>query len=143
MMSSVASGIESCRVCGSKNLVSIISLGRQYVSNFVDDDYVHKDEERVPLELVLCDRDSNGCGLLQLKHTASRDSLYRKKYWFRSGLNETMKDALADVTTKAERKIKLSPEDLVLDIGCNDGTLLRSYKSKVKLIGFELIVILT
>lgn len=137
MTSSVISGIETCRSCGSKNLISIISLGRQYVSNFVDDDYVHKDDERIPLELVLCDRDANGCGLLQLKHTASRDSLYRKKYWFRSGLNETMRDALADVTTKAERKIKLSPEDLVLDIGCNDGTLLRSYKSKVKLIGFE------
>ncbi|MBI2629216.1 hypothetical protein HYW74_03980, partial [Candidatus Pacearchaeota archaeon] len=53
MTSPVILGIETCRSCGSKNLISIISLGRQYVSNFVDDDYVHKDEERIPLELVL------------------------------------------------------------------------------------------
>ena len=126
----------SCRACGSKHLIPILSLGEQYVSNFVDNNYDYKDEEKVPLELILCDPNSNGCGLLQLKHTASRTLLY-KQYWFRSGLNETMKMALKDITQKAEETIKLSPEDMVLDIGCNDGTLLRTYKSKAKLIGFE------
>jgi len=126
----------SCRACGSKHLIPILSLGEQYVSNFVDNNYDYKDEEKVPLELILCDPNSNGCGLLQLKHIASRTLLY-KQYWFRSGLNETMKMALKDITQKAEETIKLSPEDMVLDIGCNDGTLLRTYKSKAKLIGFE------
>lgn len=135
-MKYLASTTSSCRACGSKRLIPILSLGEQYVSNFVDNNYDYKDEEKVPLELILCDPNSNGCGLLQLKHTASRVLLY-KQYWFRSGLNETMKMALKDITQKAEEIIKLSPEDIVLDIGCNDGTLLRTYKSKAKLIGFE------
>ena len=135
-MKYLASTTGSCRACGSKHLIPILSLGEQYVSNFVDNNYDYKDEEKVPLELILCDPNSNGCGLLQLKHTASRTLLY-KQYWFRSGLNETMKMALKDITQKAEETIKLSPEDMVLDIGCNDGTLLRTYKSKAKLIGFE------
>lgn len=127
----------SCRACGSTTLIPILSLGEQYISNFVDENYNYKEEEQVPLELILCDPNSNGCGLLQLKHTASRALLYKQQYWFRSGLNETMKLALRDITQKAENLIKLYPDDIVLDIGCNDGTLLRSYKSKTKLVGFE------
>ncbi len=126
----------TCRACGSRELVPILSLGEQYVSNFVDNGYDYREEERIPLELVLCESTAHGCGLLQLKHTVSRELLY-KQYWFRSGLNETMRDALRDITQKAESFIKLSPDDIVLDIGCNDGTLLRSYKTKAKLIGFE------
>ena len=46
--------------------------------------------------------------------------------------------ALADISNKAEEIVKLSPNDIVIDIGCNDGTLLRSYKSpQIKKIGFE------
>ena len=127
---------KTCRSCNSKNLLSILFLGNQYVSNFVGDDFVHKESHKVPLELVLCDSNFGGCGLLQLKHTASRELLY-KQYWFRSGLNETMKKALADVVTNAKRIVKLHPDNLVLDIGCNDGTLLRSYKNEVRKIGFE------
>ena len=71
-----------------------------------------------------------------MKHTASRESLY-KEYWFRSGLNEKMVEALKDITKSVEKRISLSENDIVLDIGCNDGTLLRSYQSKVRLVGFE------
>jgi trans-aconitate methyltransferase len=49
-----------------------------------------------------------------------------------------MRIALRDVTTKAEELVKLSPGDIVVDIGCNDGTLLRSYQMhEVQLVGFE------
>jgi SAM-dependent methyltransferase len=49
-----------------------------------------------------------------------------------------MRDALADVAAKAYQVAKPVPGDIVLDTGCNDGTLLRTYpKSKLRLIGFE------
>lgn len=127
--------ITSCRVCGSKKLMPILSLGNQYVSNFVD--FPANETLRVPLELVLCDVHSDGCGLLQLKHTASPETMYRN-YWYKSGMNQTMKDALADITSKAKKLITLRPGNIVIDIGCNDGTLLRSYNSdRIKLVGFE------
>ena len=128
------SAITECRSCGTSDLIPILSLGNQYPSNFVDEDFSPNEKDKIPLELVFCGKKE--CGLLQLKHTASRESLY-KQYWFRSGLNETMRKALQDITEGIEKRISLSEDDIVLDIGCNDGKLLRSYKSKVKLVGFE------
>ena len=126
--------ITECRSCGSTNLTNILSLGLQYPSNFIELNSISDKREQIPLELIFCEK--KDCGLLQLKHTASRESLY-KKYWFRSGLNEKMVEALKDITKSVEKRINLSEIDIVLDIGCNDGTLLRSYQSKVRLVGFE------
>ena len=85
------------------------------------------------LELVLC----GSCGLLQLKHTVAAEEMY-EKYWYRSGTNQTMRDALADIANKAESLIHLRTGDAVLDIGCNDGTLLASYRtSGIYKIGFD------
>jgi len=125
---------ENCRVCGRKNLEPILSLGNLYVSNFVDE---NGEAIKAPLDLVLCSVDDGGCGLLQLKHTVSQERLYRN-YWYRSGMNKTMTDELHGIAQVAESIVRLAPGDFVLDIGANDGTLLRGYKTQgVKLIGFE------
>ncbi len=120
----------TCRVCENP-LESIFSLGEHYVSNFLspgEDDGI-----KVPLELVLCRR----CRLLQLKHTVPADLLYRN-YWYRSGTNKTMRDALADIANTGELLMHLQKGDSVLDIGCNDGTLLASYRTRgIYKIGFD------
>ena len=127
--------IKKCRVCGSKKIIDIISLGNQYLTNFVDSE--KEKWPKGPLDIVLCDRKSGGCGLLQLKHTTPLDLLY-KKYWYVSGINQTMKDALSDIAQKTEKIAKLKKGDIVIDIGSNDSTLLRSYRIKGLLtIGFE------
>lgn len=116
-------------------LVPILSLGTQYVSDFVSDDSTGV--PAIPLELVLCNPENKGCGLLQLRHTTSPDLLYRH-YWYRSIVNGTMQIALRDVAENAQAIVQLRPGDIVIDIGCNDGTLLRSYgSSEIKLVGFE------
>jgi NDP-4-keto-2,6-dideoxyhexose 3-C-methyltransferase len=126
---------ETCRVCGSNKLTPILSLGDQYVTNFVEES--KEDHVKGPLELVLCNVEDGGCGLLQLKHTLDHDVLYRK-YWYRSGISTMMVKALADVVSSAERLVKLSPADIVVDIGSNDGTLLRQFKtSGLITVGFE------
>jgi hypothetical protein len=97
----------------------------------------NKEYLKGPLELVLCNVKDGGCGLLQLKHTVERDILYRK-YWYKSGISTTMVKALADIVSSAERLVKLSPGDLVVDIGSNDGTLLRQFKTPGLItVGFE------
>ena len=128
--------IENCRVCENSDLVKILSLGSQYISNYVDEKFVHSNDDKVPLDLVLCPENSGGCGLLQSKHTTFPELLY-KEYWFRSGLNESLKSALRDITLNVEKISTLNHEDLVLDIGCNDGSLLRSYSADVIKVGFE------
>ena len=122
--------IKKCRVCGSEKLISILNLGKIYVSDFVAS---FSNRGKIPLELILCEN----CNLLQLRHTTNPDLLYRE-YWYKSGINETIVADLKDIVSKVEDQIKLKEGDIVIDIGCNDGTLLRSYKTKgLKLVGFE------
>jgi NDP-4-keto-2,6-dideoxyhexose 3-C-methyltransferase len=122
--------IEACRSCDSKRLVPILNLGELYVSDFVNSE---GKRGKAPLELVLCE----DCNLLQLKHTVNPELLYRE-YWYKSGINETIRRDLKDIATKVERSVKLKSGDLVLDIGCNDGTILRMYKTEgLRSVGFE------
>jgi len=131
-------GIEEkkrCRVCKNPNLEMVISLGNQCIINFVDS--LDNKIFAAPLELVLCNKERGGCGLLQLRHTVPADTLYRK-FWYKSGVNQTMRDALKDIVESAKKLINLKENDFVVDIGANDGTLLRYYtKSNLNLIGFE------
>jgi len=121
----------TCRTCDSKDLAPIMSLGDQYVTNFVSS--LEEQGDRIPLELVLC----HDCKLLQLRHTTPPDLMY-KQYWYKSGISPTMVTALSDITEKAERLVALKDGDIVIDTGPNDGTLLRSYRHKnLKLVGFE------
>lgn len=128
--------IEKCRVCGSEHLTNILSLGDLYVSDFLD----VPDKTagiKAPLELVLCNAKDGGCSLLQLKHTVSNEAMYRN-YWYRSGINKTMTDELNGIAEKAAAIANLKAQDYVIDIGANDGTLLRGYKvPSLITVGFE------
>lgn len=119
-----------CRICAGP-LHFVLTLGEHYVSDFPSPD--QGNGVRAPLELVMCER----CTLLQLRHTVPADTMYRN-YWYRSGTNKTMSDALADIAQKAERLIHLRSGDMVVDIGCNDGTLLGSYRTPgIYRVGFD------
>ena len=127
--------IKECRSCGSKNLISIISLGNQYVTNFINSERDQVNIPKVPLDLVLCEN----CKLLQLKHNAPPESMWGEQYWYKSGISSTIKNDLKDIVDKSNKIIKLNRGDIVIDIGCNDGTLLSFYdKNKnANLVGFE------
>ena len=129
-----------CRICGSKALTPVLSLGDQYIAGaFADPKGKPPVQRRIPLDLVRCDPslDQNACGLVQLKHSVPPNILYRS-YWYRSGINQTMRDNLGGIAHHAERTVQLQSGDLVIDIGCNDGTLLKSYKTQgLRLLGFD------
>jgi hypothetical protein len=117
-------------------LTSILSLGDLYVSNFLDEPDKSKGIN-APLELVLCNAKDGGCGLLQLKHTVTNEAMYRN-YWYRSGINKTMTDELNGIAVKASDIAQLKTHDYVIDIGANDGTLLRGYGvTGLNTVGFE------
>ena len=132
---------QTCRLCGSKSLTPIVDLGAQMLASA----FASKDNRdvlptrKVPLELVRCNPtlDENACGLVQLRHTFPSDIMYAD-YWYASGVNQTMRDALADITASAKRFVSIAKGDVALDIGCNDGTLLKSYKdANLTLMGFD------
>jgi hypothetical protein len=123
--------IESCRLCGASDFEEAFSLGMQVVKDFVDSP--NDGSKKGPLDLVLC----KTCGFLQLRHTFSKDYLYTH-YWYRSGTSPTMIFELADIVKRASSMVNLEHEDFVIDIGANDGTLLKQYENKnLTKVGFE------
>lgn len=123
--------IKKCRVCGSDKLQKVFYLGNQYVSNFV---WSEKGGIKAPLDLILC----KNCSLVQLGHGAVDSNILYRNYWYKSGVNQTMKSALKNITSKVEKLVTFEKGDVVLDIGANDGTLLRSYvRRDIRRTGFE------
>ncbi len=112
--------VDKCRVCGSEQLEPLFSLGKQPLTGvFVKPDA--EDPLRAPLDMVICDN----CRLVQLHYTVEADLMY-KNYWYRSGINQTMRDHLADIAEDVKSRVDLIAGDVFIDIGCNDGTLLNA-----------------
>jgi NDP-4-keto-2,6-dideoxyhexose 3-C-methyltransferase len=64
--------------------------------------------------------------------------MYGNRYGYRSGLNASMVRHLKSKVEAILSKVALSPGDLVLDIGSNDGTLLQAYpRGKAELVGID------
>src|SRR6266481_2770676 len=122
--------LKNCLICGTSTLCEVLSLGNQYVVDWVKE----KDEDllRAPLTLMRC----SNCSLVQLKHRVNSDRLY-KKFWYRSGINEQMRDELLKIVKRAESTINLKEGDKVLDIGSNDGTLLGWYTKRIITVGVD------
>lgn len=124
--------VKKCLLCKEKKLKKIFSLGNLFVSNFVTKKEILKGI-KAPLTIMYC----NNCSLLQLSHIAPQEIMYKKFYWYRSGVTKTMREGLKDIYKSSLKYVKMSNQDTVLDIGANDGTLLKYYKKKFKTIGCE------
>ena len=129
---------KTCRVCGSASLTRVIGLGEQFLQGaFVKDGLPLPPQRRIPLTLVRCDptRDENACGLLQMEHSVPPEVLY-SSYWYRSGTNHTMREHLRGIAGEAAAMVGDGART-VLDIGCNDGTLLNCYPASYKKFGVD------
>jgi NDP-4-keto-2,6-dideoxyhexose 3-C-methyltransferase len=112
-----------CRICGNRTLLPVLDLGTQALTGIFP-----KSGEVVPaapLELVRCAPD--GCGLMQMRHTADLSLMYGSHYGYRSGVRPFMINHLHRKVAELTGRVDLNSSDLVLDIGSNDATLLRGY----------------
>jgi len=131
--------ISQCRICGNKNLDSLLDLGMQALTGV----FPKKKEEDIPvgpLELVKChdDNSSRTCGLVQLRQSFRPGEMYGMNYGYRSGLNRSMVSHLQRKAEKIKAMVALRPSDLILDIGSNDSTLLRAMDGPdLQLVGMD------
>lgn len=125
-----------CRLCGNRSLTEVLDLGSHALSGR----FPSSKEENVPsypLVLVRCSG-GNNCGLVQLKHDVNdRNELYGQFYGYMSGINSTMKSHLENLVQEARKRVQLDPQDVVLDIGSNDGTTLKFYPAFLERIGVD------
>jgi hypothetical protein len=124
--------IKKCRISGSANLIEVLSLGEQNLTGV----FPKSTDEKItkgPLDLVWCPES----GLLQLKQSYSLEEMYGDNYGYRSGLNASMVKHLTHKIHSLEKIISLKKEDLVIDIGSNDGTSLKAYKADCRKVGID------
>jgi len=124
--------VKKCLLCKNKKLKKIFSLGNLFVSNFVKKNKINKGI-KAPLIIMYCKK----CTLLQLSHIAPQEIMYKKFYWYRSGVTKTMRDGLKNIYKSSLKYVNLSKNDVILDIGANDGTLLKYYNKRFNTIGCE------
>jgi len=120
----------SCRICGSTALTPVIDLGNQYLQgSFLKPGKEIPSSRKIPTSLIRCDpmHDEKACGLLQMEYTVPPEILY-SVYWYCSGTNNTMRNHLQGIAEEAIKIIDCQKSTRVLDIGCNDGTLLEFYQ---------------
>ena len=131
--------IIGCRICGNHQLDLILDLGEMALTGI----FPKTKDEKVPsgpLTLIKC-RESiatNSCGLVQLKESYNPKIMYGQEYGYRSGLNDSMVSHLHNKVKRILNLVTLDLDEIVVDIGSNDSTLLQGYSINQKnLVGFD------
>lgn len=127
-MTNLVSEIDKCRLCNSKDFEKVISLGQQYITSRFPS-YGNFNFPKIPVDLCLC----HTCGLLQMFQTTLSEELYGHEYGYRSGISNTMRKHLLEYNKEIlSTVVELTEDDMILDIGSNDSTMLNFYPEKYK-----------
>lgn len=107
----------------------LFTLGEMCVSDFLEDSEISN--KKYELKMMLDDN-----GTVRLNDCAPLDSMYGK-YWYRSGINQTMRNELKDIVESITKVVKLKENDIWLDIACNDGTMFEYMPKNIIKIGID------
>lgn len=117
--------ISSCHFCESKRLVKVLDLGKTPPANsFLKKKDLRKREKSFPLQVYFC----KNCGLLQLGHIVDPEILF-KHYVYVSSTSPIFVKHFEDYAKSVFKRFNLGKKSLVIDIGSNDGILLKPFKS--------------
>ena len=125
--------LSCCRICNSKALKKCFSLSdvpipEKYLKNRVSAIKLL----RFPLTLLICTK----CKHIQLKEIINQKKLWNNYTYF-SGQTSAIEKHFKDISKLILKKIKVKKDDLIIDIGSNDGTLLKFFKKKAKVLGID------
>ena len=113
----------NCRICNSNNLKLGLDLGYQPPSDeFVKEEDLKTLHTNYPLQLYYC----RTCGLVQLGFTVPKETLFNNDYPYETGVNSQGIEHFRELANSVYSKFK--PKH-VIDIGSNDGTLLKEFEN--------------
>jgi SAM-dependent methyltransferase len=120
-----------CRICSSKNLDSVVNLGRQpWCNNFLTKSQIGK-EKFYPLNLMYC----NNCSLAQLSYTVKKEIMF-SDHTYLSGITKTLSNHFKIICANVNKQFnQYKAKKSILDLGSNDGTFLKHFKK----IGWEIL----
>ena len=122
-----------CMVCSGNRLVEFIDLGDQpNGNNFLPADQV-ADEVIFPLAMMVC----QDCWEVQIAEFPPQEVLF-SDHPYLSGVNAPVVAHFEQLAARVVYKLGLKPNDLVIDVGCNDGTLLKMFaKQGLRTLGVD------
>src|SRR3954451_19559060 len=125
----------SCLVCGSHELKLFLDLGSTTLANkCIAEDELGKPEPTYPLRVAFCP----ACTHVQLLDHVPPHAMF-DDYLYISSASETLKNHLDSLSRTLIERLSLGTSDLVVDIGCNDGTLLDAFRrnGSVRVLGVD------
>lgn len=124
----------ACLVCSSGNVDQFLDLGETALANqFLRKEEVESGETKYPLRVGFC----RNCTHVQLMDSVPPLEMF-EDYLYISSASDTLKNHLWDLSDEVTRHYGLGSTDLVIDIGCNDGTLLEGFKRRgVRTLGVD------
>jgi len=122
-----------CRICGSDKLKKVIDLGEQPLANNFILEHIVKEkifleinEPKYPLVLYRCEE----CGLVQLTNIVAPEEMFSNYPYYTGRSSKTLPEHFQNLAQKLTKEYDLTSQDLVIDIGSNDGTLLKAFKTR-------------
>jgi SAM-dependent methyltransferase len=127
-------GRSRCIVCDGERVEEFLDLGLTALANkFLSRAELSQAEPTYPLRVGFC----HGCGHVQLTQVVPPQAMF-EDYLYSSSASDTLKAHLYELSDIAVERCRLGPKDLVIDIGCNDGTLLSGFRRHgVRVLGVD------
>ncbi|HEY6103392.1 MAG TPA: class I SAM-dependent methyltransferase, partial [bacterium] len=118
-------GLKSrCAVCAETAVEEFLDLGTTALANrFLTKDELTRPEPRFPLRMGFC----HSCGHVQLTEIVPPGLMF-DDYLYVSAASDTLKAHLLGLSDLLVERYRLKSTDLVIDVGCNDGTLLSGFR---------------
>lgn len=127
--------IATCQVCNSDKLHAILDLGHQPLcDSLLTKEALNQPEKTYPLRMIWCEN----CTGVQIDYCVSGEEVYHPDYPYRSGITKELAVYQESIAFSLVKKYGLTSKDLVIDVGSNDGTLLKGFqKEGIRILGVE------
>lgn len=131
----VRGALDRCQGCGAAGLELVLDLGHHPpCDSLVTAKQLDEPETAYPLRLCRC----VACGLAQIDYAVEPEVLFFREYPYRTAMTRLLRDHFRSLTGEAVERLGLSADDLAIDVGSNDGTLLQGFQERgVRVLGVE------
>jgi hypothetical protein len=124
--------VKKCQICGNEKLEPILFLGYLPPVNQMHPIGQNPQEQpSYPAQLLYCPK----CHLSQLGLIVNREILFPKEYPYTSSTTRILRENFAELYDECRTIVSIGKEDLIVDIGSNDGNLLSNFKENHKVLG--------
>ena len=124
--------IKCCQSCSSTDIVKFLSLGKVPIANDIYKiNSVINSNSFYPLDLFFCRK----CSLIQIGFEIKPEIVFPKNFPYTSSSTNALRNNFEELSKICKEKFNLNKDDLVLDIGSNDGNLLSFFKDFCKVLG--------